>query len=225
MAGWRAVAYLRAGPPLVQGAVAQVPPPPAPALTPVTVFLPSPPPRALQVLPSWLTTVSLSLLLTAITAKVALKAADIRRKEQRASGRSLARLSAVDAEGGGEFLETLRTPLLSPCASLEDDSGSASGGSSRGRGGGFREASPSPVGPLLLRHTSANSSGRTSEEGGGRSGELAAAARAGSSSSTGVLLNPAAPEWRPPASEPVSIDVESGGVQAGHALPLLSPIM
>jgi hypothetical protein len=173
------------------------------------------------VLPSWLTTVCLSLLLTAITAKVALKAADIRRKEQRASARSLARLSAVDAEGGGEFLETLRSPLLSPFSDPDDDS--ASGGSSRGGEGGFREASRSPVGPLLLRHTSEASSGRTSDEA-GRSGELAAAA-AGGGSSPGSLLNPAAPEWRPPASEPVLIDVESGGVQAGHALPLLSPIM
>lgn len=50
-----------------------------------------------QVLPSWLTTVTLCLLLVFVTHKMLQKALDIRSKERRALRESLQRLSAVDA--------------------------------------------------------------------------------------------------------------------------------
>ena len=184
-------------------------------------------------LPNWLTTVSLSVLLAGITAKVGLKAADIRSKERRALAQPLARWSAVDADGGGDFFETLRTPLLCRNASMANDRSVSGGSRGSGAGGGRegsegREGSPSPVGPLLLRPNSGCSSGRVSEEGHGWGGSSSSALATTSTLIAGgssALLLDAPQQWRPPFSDPVPIDVESGGRQAGSALPLLSPIL
>lgn len=87
---------------------------------------PGQPPRACvpQVLPGWLTTVTLAALLALISYKTALKAADILSKERRALRGATARMLAVDAEGG-DFFERIPTPLLASLAPAGSNGGSS----------------------------------------------------------------------------------------------------
>lgn len=171
----------------------------------------TPPPHHQQVLPGWLTTVSLALLLVLITAKTAAKAADLWSKEQRLADAGLRHLAAVDAEGG-DMLTSMHTPLLT---SLLNAEGGTSGS----------EVSPPPSPPPRLafsppaahglRPGSAGSAASSSKTGGGSSGGAPADEETGQAAGSGKGL-PARP-----SSQPLPIGSHHGSA----ALLLLTPVL
>lgn len=179
---------------------------------------PASPCPALQVLPGWLTTVSMAVLLTYITYKMVRKAADLYSKERRSLTQSLRRLADVDAEGG-DLVASLRTPLLGSLATLPGSGSSTDGSPALPR----LVLSPpdsthvSPAVPLMLRPDSARSGGTADEETGGAAGGAAATGAAA------ALMVAQAEEGLLPraSSQPLTI----GAPQGSTPLPMLTPVL
>mgnify|MGYP001810859127 CR=1 FL=1 len=156
-------------------------------------------PPSLQLLPGWLTTVTLSALLSFITYKMGRKAAEIWRKERAA----LQRLYEPLGQGPGDEWETgLRAPLLDVAAA----------------GDGMRHGTPSPVGPLTLRPDSAGSS----SDGGG--GALLAEQAGAAAATAAAAIEAAAGDGEGELASYGSAPLPIGPRPGSGVLPLLTPV-